>query len=843
MKAIPTKSTASPYLALLLSFGLASTALGRDERLAVTRDGWHRDWLVLAQTGTHGRIPFPTDGVAHALARGTLGELKAGQAVESAIGDAVEWEAATADDDGWLRSPTLRGGHAALRIRVDRTQTMILEASGHSMVYCNGVPRVGDPYRTGFVRLPVKLQAGSNEFIFRVSRGQVRARVVQPHAELQLNVDDVTLPDGAVGEQGELLASVVVSNTLMESVSDLWIEAQLGDAQPLRSTLPVIERLTIRKVPFRISVPSDLPAGKTPLHVRLYSGTTNDARLQDTAEIPFQMRTSDEVLRRTFVSEIDGSVQYYALRKASDPDAAALFLTLHGASVEAVRQARAYAPKTWGHVVAPTNRRPFGFDWEDWGRWDALEVLELTRSLLNPADEQIYLTGHSMGGHGAWHIAVNYPDKFAAVGPSAGWVSFQSYAGKAHPTSTDPITELIQRATLPSDTLSLSSNLEKLGVYVLHGTDDDNVSVTEARLMRKKLAEFHPDFAYHEQPNAGHWWGSQCVDWPEMFSFFHERKRLPPCDVRTIQFKTASPGVSASADWVTVEMQVEPWLMSRVDLSVDVTARQFSGTTENVRRMAIDLDLLSATPSTEKVTRLKTGGPIEIELDGQPRFKLPWPKGGRLRLRKSEGSWSLADHAPEEWKGPNRYGPFKSAFRNRVVFVYGTIGTAPENDWAYSKARFDAEQFWYRGNGAIEILPDVRYKPEAYRGRNVVLYGNADTNAAWSLLLEASPIVVRRDKVQLGDRSWQGSDLSAFFVRPIEDDAESLVGVVAGSGLVGMRATNMLPYFTSGVAYPDVTVFQASALKVGNKGVVVAGFFGEKWDVGGGSIVRRSSND
>ena len=54
----------------------------------------------------------------------------------------------------------------------------------------------------------------------------------------------------------------------------------------------------------------------------------------------------------------------------------ALFLSVHGASVEATNQARAYAQKDWGHLVAPTNRRPYGFSWEDWGRMDALEVLE-----------------------------------------------------------------------------------------------------------------------------------------------------------------------------------------------------------------------------------------------------------------------------------------------------------------------------------------------------------------------------------------------------------------------------------------------------------------------------------
>src|SRR5207247_2614106 len=81
----------------------------------------------------------------------------------------------------------------------------------------------------------------------------------------------------------------------------------------------------------------------------------------------------------TFESALDGSIQYYALNPArplgKGGPAPALFLTLHGAAVEATGQADSYAAKSWGHLVAPTNRRPFGFDWEDWGRLDALEVL------------------------------------------------------------------------------------------------------------------------------------------------------------------------------------------------------------------------------------------------------------------------------------------------------------------------------------------------------------------------------------------------------------------------------------------------------------------------------------
>ena len=99
----------------------------------------------------------------------------------------------------------------------------------------------------------------------------------------------------------------------------------------------------------------------------------------------------------------------------------ALFLSVHGASVEAVNQANAYKKKDWGNLIAPTNRRPFGFAWEDWGRLDALEVLADAKSIYKPNSKKIYLTGHSMGGHGTWYLGATYPDKFAAIAPCAGY--------------------------------------------------------------------------------------------------------------------------------------------------------------------------------------------------------------------------------------------------------------------------------------------------------------------------------------------------------------------------------------------------------------------------------------
>src|SRR5262249_55532867 len=157
-------------------------------------------------------------------------------------------------------------------------------------------------------------------------------------------------------------------------------------------------------------------------------------------------------------------------------------------------------------------------------------------------------------------------------------------------------------------------------------------------------------------------------------------------------------------------------------------------------------------------------------------------------------------------KSPVRQGPFKEAFRNRFLFVIGTTGTSEENTWALAKARFDAETFWYCGNGSVDMILDSAFlnagTADEFRDRNVIVYGHSDSNAAWKALLGESPVQIQRGQVRIGQRTITGDHLACLFVRPRPESTRSSVGVVSGSGVTGMRLTDRLPYFTSGVAYP-----------------------------------------
>src|SRR5262249_45289800 len=155
-------------------------------------------------------------------------------------------------------------------------------------------------------------------------------------------------------------------------------------------------------------------------------------------------------------------------------------------------------------------------------------------------------------------------------------------------------------------------------------------------------------------------------------------------------------------------------------------------------------------------------------------------------------------------KGPARYGTFNSVFDNRALLVYGTAGNPDENAWAFSKARYDAETFYYRGGGSLEVLPDTRFDFNGETDRNLILYGNAHTNSAWQQLMATSPVDIRRGHIRVGTRTEPGDALAVVTVRPRPGSDTATVGVVAGTGPAGMRLTNRLRWFVSGIVYPDL---------------------------------------
>lgn len=468
---------------------------------------------IVIRQGIGTRIPgarrsaVHTDPVEHKIVSGTW---------KAPVDGKEGWIKLEANGEGEFRGGATAGGYVFTTVDSPSNRVVLLEATGHSLVYVNGVPRTGDPYSYGYTSLPIQLKRGKNELLFMCGRGRLSAKLVEPKKPIFFDMRDLTTPDLIKGKTDKVWAGVVVVNTTNKPIAGSVVAGETTTA------FGPVPAFGARKVAVLLSPVAD---GKVGLKLNIAN------QLVDTASLDIRVREPGQVYKRTFVSQIDGSIQYYAVNPAfSTIEERALFLSLHGASVEALGQAEAYSQKAWGHIVAPTNRRPYGFDWEEIGRQDALEVLALAKEELKPDPTKIYLTGHSMGGHGTWQLGAHYPHLFAAIAPSAGWISFQTYAGGQQYANPTPIEQMLLRAGSGSDTLGLKNNLLNRGIYILHGDADDNVPVGQARQMREALSD-HKNLQWWEEKGAGHWWdanpepGSDAVDFAPIFDFF-SRNRL-----------------------------------------------------------------------------------------------------------------------------------------------------------------------------------------------------------------------------------------------------------------------------------------------------------------------------
>ena len=807
------------------------------------------EYLVLPAVGQYGRLPLQRDAIEAELVTGTWKEPTPGATLKTADGKLSMWNAVKAKDDGTLDTQKIRGGYAFVTFDSPAERIMLLEAAGHAMVYVNGEPHTGDPYSVGWLRLPVFIHKGKNTLLFHLGADMFKARLAAPPEKpVFIDTKDHTLPTLITEETnpGWVWAAVPVTNATRDWIHNAKIECGLNGGEARPTPIAPLAPLSVRKIGFQVPTAGDDSNKQPSFHIRLIGAAGTDANeRKNEADKPYSLAETDITLKRvsphdvhirTFRSNIDGSVQPYAVHPASadaEPkptkSTPSLIITLHAAGMSCDEHIAQFKEKPWAHILAPQGRRPHGFDWEAWSRDDVFEALADAREHYPFDAHRTYLTGHSMGGHGAWHLGVTFPDRFAAVGPSSGWISYWSYGG-GMPSMETPsnIDALMLRGYSASDTLKLLTNLTRSGVYVLHGGADQTVPIAQARFMRTRLAAFHPNFAYLEQPNADHRWGNECCDWPRMMEFFREQTSLPAAEQSPVDFTTANPAVSSKCNWISIEAQQEQLEPSHVAIRQNAETRTFVGNTSNVARLAID------------VSQLAANQPVDVTLDGQ---SLNWLNASndthKLWFERQGNNWSAAEAPEPRMKGPVRYGTFNSAFDNRAMLVYGTLGNEEENTWAATKARYDAETFYYRGGGALELLPDSRFDFNREADRNVVLYGNADTNSAWQQLLATSPVEVRRGRVRVGTRTETSDALAVVTVRPRPGSDTATVGAVSGTGPAGMRLTNRLRWYVAGIVYPDLMILEPKTLTDGTAGVRAWGYFGLDWRIETGEIAWR----
>ncbi|MEY3014222.1 MAG: hypothetical protein RIT45_2957 [Pseudomonadota bacterium] len=645
-----------------------------------------------------------TDVIGGALLAGTLTMPEEGALVSGKV-----WKQVEPDAGGQLPAVGNPAGTMWALFEVDcKAETRLLvQADRAYELRWKGGRLPGDIYGSGKMRLPVKLPAGKHLLGMRGRGGQkLRVKVWQVPEALWIDPHDPTHPDLRVGHNDPLWLGLpvlewdgsfakdvrtrVVGGEWVEQTEVAWPGLVPGGATQLGW------KIVPKKAPTQATLGNDAAGKPIPLSVEVTLQVWTDTHEKGwEARVKLQVREGEQTFRQTFRDAADASVQYYGVRPPRDFDPQkkdyALMLSLHGAGVEGIGQAGSYGAKTWLWHVTPTNRRPFGFDWEEWGHLNGLHALDDATARFAPDPTRIYLGGHSMGGHGTWQFAVHHHGRFAVMGPSAGWDSFYTYGGASKPTGP------FARARAHSDTSHFAENLRDRSVYVIHGTADDNVPWSEGKAMLQHATVAGAEVDHHWQQGAGHWWdgdkgeGADCVDWPPLFELMQKRT-LDPTELN-FHWRSPGPYYTHQHSYLTIDAATSPTEDTMAESVFDGATLKL--TLQNVRRSVLD----------GKAIRAK--GPQSIVVTGaglsQQTLELP---DGPLVLGEEGG------------KRVGQCGPFNQAFQRAFAFV-----VPDDNPTLRAIAAYWATSWQMIGNGHAVVLPASAAAHARAAGRNVIWFG------------------------------------------------------------------------------------------------------------------------
>ena len=103
--------------------------------------------------------------------------------------------------------------------------------------------------------------------------------------------------------------------------------------------------------------------------------------------------------------------------------------------------------------------------------------------------------GHSMGGHGAWVLGLNSPDRFVCAAVSASWIKKEEYGQSnafflldvSNSYISPALKGILERSSTEYHVDRLTSNFKHLNVHVSVGGDDAVTHAWYSRRMHRLL--------------------------------------------------------------------------------------------------------------------------------------------------------------------------------------------------------------------------------------------------------------------------------------------------------------------------------------------------------------------
>jgi pimeloyl-ACP methyl ester carboxylesterase len=529
-----------------------------------------------------------------------------------------------------------------------------------------------------------------------------------------------------------------------------------------------------------------------------------------------------------YYSEIDGSVQPYGITLPANYDPAKparLYVWLHGRqnnTTESEFISSFLTPRPPGNApVADQGQiqldcfgRINSAGWHWAGEADVFEAIAAVKARFNIDDKRVMLRGFSMGGEGAWHIALHYPDRFAAAEIGAGTVSRRAQAPGLEPyqLATMRIWENISEWALNIFNLPLAG----------HDGEQDPGQLESSLRARAQLeregfpSEGEPDYLRSKgapglfmiSKNTGH--GTSPLVRERLDAFLKEWGDKGQASPDHIRFLTYTTRYNRDY-WVSLDGLEKHYDRAEVDAQRSDGRNSFDIKTKNLTRLVLR--------ETEHARLVK--------IDGQD---LKVKSGPEIALQKTGSAWKVDKNGKQAGlhKTHALQGPIDDAFLDPFLLVRptGTPWNEAVNQQALrTLARFD--RLWakfFRGHPYVKDDKDVTEADLAKY--HVVLFGDPGSNK-WIARMNAKlPVKWTRDTVTLGTQNFPADENFPALIYPNPLNPAKYVVLNTGLTIVDRdyNGDYGMPRWGD---YAIVKVKEASEVPDLN----VAGLFDENWQV------------
>lgn len=398
------------------------------------------------------------------------------------------------------------------------------------------------------------------------------------------------------------------------------------------------------------------------------------------------------------------------------------------------------------------------------GETDVLEALADVQQRYRIDEDRISVRGFSMGGAACWQFAVHYADRWFAANPGAGFSETPLFLDFFQKETLNPKPWEKQLWNL-YDCNHVAANLAHCPTIAYSGEKD--IQKQAADVMATALERRGMRLKHIIGPDMGHTIDAESrriIDRDLAALAKHGRQTLP----RTIQFETFTLKYNR-LHWLTVEALEEHWKEARVVCRWDDND-EISVACSNVQQLSLNFP-----PGTFQAAQL-TKPKYQVFIDAPRRSAITVP--GPL----SDGSWTVrirkddrgqlravgGDQSRALAKRHELQGPIDDAFMDSFVFVRPTGKANHDAVDKWTKAELDrAIVHWRRHfRGDARVINDTDLTDELIASANLVLWGDAASNAVIKRVLPKLPIQWTADQLQVGENTYTASEHAPVLIYP-----------------------------------------------------------------------------